>query len=109
MVTGVIAINNFVPLKDFVFPIGTTDVTFNGVWSKVNFVGEVYDTQQSTAVSLPINNSSGTVTLNPSGIPNGTGKNIIAMEIVFLQTVNGQSYQLSNGAFNCLCIVMFRN
>ncbi|MEI6595531.1 MAG: hypothetical protein WCO28_08200 [Bacteroidota bacterium] len=103
--TGVITINNFVPIKDIVFPVGATDVTFTGAWSKVNFVGEIYDTQLSNSVSLPINNVSGMVTLTPAGVPKGTGTNIFAMQILFEQTVNGKTYPLSNGAFNCLCIV----
>ncbi|MEI6596414.1 MAG: hypothetical protein WCO28_12690 [Bacteroidota bacterium] len=104
-VTGIITINNFIPLNDLTFPVGATDVIFTGAWSILNFANEVFDTKLSNAVSLPINNTSENVTLTPSGIPKGTGTNIFAMQIVFLQTVNGQTYPLSNGAFNCLCIV----
>ncbi len=103
--TGIITINNFVPKKDLAFPVGATDVAFTSAWSKVNFAGEIYDTVLSNTTSLPINNSSGTVTLTPTSIPKGVGTNIFAMQIVFSQTVNAQTYPLSNGAFNCLCIV----
>ena len=104
-VTGVIAINNFVPLNDLTFPVGATDVSFTGAWSVVNFADEIFDTQLSNTVSLPINNVSGMITLTPADIPKGIGTNIFAMQIVFSQTVNGQTYPLSNGACNCLCIV----
>ena len=103
--TGIITINNFVPQKHLAFPAGATDVSITGAWAIVNFEGENFDTKLSNTVSMPINNTSGTVTLTPSAVPKGTGTNIFAIQIVFSQTVSGQTYSLNKGSFNCLCIV----
>ena len=103
--TGIITINNFVPQKHLAFPAGATDVSFTGAWAMVNFAEENFDTKLTNTVSMPIKNKSGTVTLTPFAMTKGTGTNIFAVQILFSQTVNGQTYSLNKGSFNCLCIV----
>jgi hypothetical protein len=103
--TGIITINNFVPLSDLNFPEGATDVSFTGAWAMINFAGEIFDTKLSNVVTLPINNKAVKFALTPIEIPKGSGTNIFAIQIMFLQTVNGDTYTLNNGAFNCLCVL----
>jgi hypothetical protein len=102
---GIISIAGLTPLKDLAIPGGATDVTFTGAWVKVDFGTDTYDVQLSNAVSLPLDNTAGAVTLTPVGPPAGAGTDVFALKVEFFQTVNGHTYSLNNGAFNCMCLV----
>lgn len=103
--TGVITINNLIPLNDIVPPTGATHVTLKGAWAKVDFAGKVYNVQPTNVVNLLIDATSTNVTLTPTSVPTGTGTNIFILEIEFFQTVNAAQYSLKNGAYNALNIV----
>ena len=105
-VTGVITINGVIPLNDIFYPAGATNVSFSGAWAKLDFTNGISEVVLTNVVDLPIDNTSTDVTLTPvSAAPSLAGTSVFALEISFSQMVNGQEYPLSNGAFNCLCIV----
>ena len=106
VVTGIIEINGLIPLKDIVCPKGATNVTFKGAWVKLDFANEKYEVVNSNVIDLPIDNTPTVVTLTPNGTPPKlTGTTVFAMNIEFMQLVNGQEYSMNNGTFNSLCIV----
>ncbi|MEP7168807.1 MAG: hypothetical protein ABI855_05505 [Bacteroidota bacterium] len=103
-VTGVIIINNLVPVNDIIVPQGTTHVTLRGAYSNVNFADGVSNTEYTNEVNLPIDGTSTTVTLTPAAVPAGTGTKIYLLQIEFFQEVNAVQYELNNGSFNALVI-----
>lgn len=103
--TGVITINNLIPINNIRFPAGATHVTLKGAWLKLNFATGIYDFQPTNAVNLPINAVSSNVVLTPVGVPVGAGAtNIYLIQIEFFQMVNLVQYSLKDGAHNSLCI-----
>lgn len=104
-VTGVITINNLVPINHINFPAGATHVTLKGAWLKLNFATGVYDVQATNAVNLPINAVSSNVVLTPGAVPVGGPTNIYLLQIEFFQLVNTVQYSLKDGAHNALCAV----
>ncbi len=60
---------------------------------------------QSAFISLPIDNTSTSVTLTPAAVPTGTGVKLYLFQIEFYQEVNGVQYALKNGAYNALSII----
>lgn len=104
--TGVITINNIIPINHISFPPGATHVTFKGAWLKLNFVTGVYDLQPTNVVNLPINAVSSNVVLTPVGVPVGAGAtNFYLLQIEFFQMVNLVQYSLKDGAHNTLCAI----
>lgn len=104
--TGVITINNLVPINHINFPAGATHVTFKGAWLKLNFVTGVYDMQPTNAVNIPINAVSSNVVLTPGAVPVGAGAtNFYLLQIEFFQMVNLVQYSLKDGAHNALCAI----
>lgn len=103
--TGVITINNLIPINDLAAPQGATHFTVKGAWAKVDFAGKVYDLQPTNSVNLPINGTSTNVTLTPAAVPSGTGTDVYLLQIEFFQLVNTVQYSLKNGAFNALSII----
>lgn len=103
--TGVITINNLVPVNDLAAPIGATHVTLRGAWAKVDFTGRIYDVQQTNPVNLPIDGTLSNVVLTPAAAPIGAGTNIYLLQIEFYQQVNAVQYSLKNGAYNALAIL----
>jgi len=104
--TGVVTINELVPLTGIAFSDGATHVLFIGAWSKLNFDTGMYETLLTNVVDLPIDNTPSTITLTPTGpAPSITGTSVFALQIAFTQLVNGVHYSLNNGAYNCLCVI----
>lgn len=103
--TGVLTLTDLVPMNDLVFPGGADTVLFTGCWAAVSFGRELYDVHTSSTVAVAVNAPSGTVTLTPRGTPGVAGTQLFVLKVEFAQTVNGVSYPLSNGNFNCCCIV----
>ncbi len=105
--TGEISIPGLKPRQDLDYPKGATHAKITGGWARIDFAatpgkGELILTNQ---VTLPLNAVLNNVTLTPVSLPNGTGKDIFVLQIVFLQEVNGLEYALKNGEFNAMGIV----
>jgi hypothetical protein len=103
--TGVIGITGLVPVNDIAYPTGSTHVAIRGAWAKIDFAGNTSEIEYTTIVNLPIDGTSGTVTLTPAAIPAGAGTSLFFLAIEFFQEVNGVQYTLKNGAYNSLSIV----
>ncbi|SFQ40093.1 hypothetical protein [Parafilimonas terrae] len=103
--TGVISITGLVPINDIAAPTGATHVTLRGAWAKVDFAGGTSSVEYTNAVNLPIDGTSGNVTLTPAAVPAGTGTSVFLFAVEFFQEVNGVQYTLKNGAYNALSIV----
>jgi hypothetical protein len=105
--TGIITINQLVPINDIAYPTGATHVTFSGAWAKVDFTAGMFDVQYSPPQTLPIDATLNDVLLPPPGTPAGgpSATSLFLLGIEFLQEVNGVKYSLKNGAYNALCIL----
>jgi len=102
--TGVITLDDLVPINDVSAPPGATHMTLRGAWAKVDFATGETDVQESNAVNLPIDATSTNVVLTPAAAT-GTGTDIFILMVEFFQEVNGNQYTLKNGAYNALSIV----
>lgn len=105
LASGVITLNDLVPINDLNTPSGATHITLRGAWAKVDFATGETDMQETNAVNLPIDATSSNVVLTPAAAPAGTGTDLYLLMIEFFQEVNGSQYTLKNGAFNALKIV----
>lgn len=103
--TGVITLNDLVPINDVSATPGATHIALRGAWAKVDFATGEVDVQESNVVNLPIDAVSTNVVLTPAAAAVGTGADLFLLMIEFFQEVNGNQYVLKNGAFNALSII----
>jgi len=104
--TGVITIANFVAGKDVSAPTGATHVVFQSAWAVVDFEEEVFETEYSNEVRLPINQTVQNVVLTPAAVPGlAGGVGLIFLSVTFVVETNGFSYPLNNKGHNALKIV----
>lgn len=103
--TGVITLNDLVPINDLNTPPGATHITLRGAWGKIDFSTGDTDFQETNAVNLPIDATSTNVVLTPAAAAAGPGTDMYLLMVEFYQEVNGNQYTLKNGAYNALSIV----
>ncbi|WP_206106588.1 hypothetical protein [Ilyomonas limi] len=103
--TGVIKITDFVPANDVAFPSGATHVSLQGAFAIIDFDLGTSEVEYTQVENLPIDMTSGTVTLTPAATPTGTGIKLYFLQISFYQEVNGVQYSLNNGAYNAFAII----
>lgn len=103
--TGVITLDDLVPINDVNPTPGATHITLRGAWAKVDFATGESSVEETNAVNLPLDATSTNVVLTPAAAPVGTGIDIYFLMIEFFQEVNGNQYSLKNGAYNALSIV----
>lgn len=103
--TGVITLNDLIPINEINTPPGATHITLRGAWAKVDFSTGDADVQETNAVNLPIDATSTNVVLTPAAAASGSGTDLYLLMIEFFQEVNGNQYTLKNGAYNALSIV----
>lgn len=103
--TGVITIDDLIPLEDLSFPSGATHVTIKGAWLNLDFSTGIYELEHSNAVNLPIDATQTDVVLTPAALPSGSGMDFGFLTVAFYQEVNGVQYSLKNGVHNALAIV----
>lgn len=103
--TGVITLDDLVPINDVSATPGATHITLRGAWAKVDFATGESSVEETNAVNLPIDAASTNVVLTPAAAPVGPGTDVYLLMIEFFQEVNGNQYSLKNGAFNALSIV----
>ncbi|MDB5273753.1 MAG: hypothetical protein JWO58_2120 [Chitinophagaceae bacterium] len=103
--TGVITLQPIVPLNDILFPPAATHLVISGGFANVDLASGVYELQQTSTPSTPIDAQTLNITLNPPAVPAGTGTKLFLLKIEFFQNVNGADYSLNNGAYNALSIV----
>jgi hypothetical protein len=103
--TGALEIANFTPKEQLNYPVGATHISLRSSFVVLDFASGVSDVTYSSTVNLPIAMATATVSLTPSGIPQGSGTHIHLLLIEFFQEVNGEQYSLKNGAYNVLNIV----
>lgn len=103
--TGVITLDDLVPINDVSATPGATHITLRGAWAKVDFATGESSVEQTNAVNLPIDATSTNVVLTPAAVPVGAGTDVYLLMLEFFQEVNGNQYTLKNGAFNALSVV----
>lgn len=103
--TGVITLDDLIPINDLNAPPGATHITLRGAWGKVDFTTGDSDVQESNVVNLPIDATSTNVVLTPAAAAGGVGTDIYLLMVEFFQEVNGNQYSLKNGAYNALAII----
>ena len=103
--TGVITLDDLVPINDISATPGATHITLRGAWANVDFATGDTNVEETNAVNLPIDATSTNVVLTPASAVTGTGNDIFLLMIEFYQEVNGNQYTLKNGAYNALSIV----
>ncbi len=103
--TGVITINDLIPVEDLSFPAAATHVTLKGAWLNIDFSTGIYALEHSNEVNLPIDATQTDVVLTPAALPTGTGLDFGFLTVAFYQEVNGVQYSLKNGLHNALAIV----
>jgi hypothetical protein len=103
--TGEIVIDDFTPIRKLQIPDGATHVSFTAGFLNLDFSTGDKDLMLSPVENIPINGTSTTVTLTPTGVPVGTGNQLYFLKVAFFQQVNGIQYALNNGAFNALKLI----
>lgn len=103
--TGVITLDDLIPINDLNAPSGATHISLKGAWAKVDFATGETDVQESNVVNLPIDATSTDVVLTPVASAAGPGTDLFLLMVEFFQEVNGNQYTLKNGAYNALSIV----
>ena len=103
--TGVITLDNFVPLNEVSAPSGATHITLRGAWVKIDFATGETDVQETNAENLLLDATSSNVVLTPAAAATGSGNDLFLLMLEFFQEVNGAQYVLKNGAYNALSIV----
>jgi hypothetical protein len=103
--TGGVVIADFTPGEQLRFPAGATQFTMRSAFVNLDFATGISEVTYSNAVSLPIDFTTATHTLTPSGVPAGAGTQLYLLLIEFFQEVNGVSYSLKNESFNVLNIL----
>lgn len=103
--TGVITLDDLIPINDLNAPSGATHISLKGAWAKVDFATGETDVQESNVVNLPIDATSTDVVLTPVAAAAGPGTDLFLLMVEFFQEVNGNQYTLKNGAYNALSIV----
>jgi len=103
--SGAIVITDFTPSEELRFPAGATHFSMRSSFVNLDFSTGIMDAVYSNVISLPINLTTATQTLTPTGVPSGGGTQLYFILIEFFQEVNGVSYPLKNGAFNVLNVL----
>lgn len=103
--TGVITLDNLVPINDISSTPGATHISLRGAWAKIDFATGEYDVQETNVENLALDATSTNVVLTPAATPTGTGNDMFLLMLEFFQEVNGAQYVLKNGAYNALSIV----
>lgn len=102
--TGVITINNLVPINDVIPPPNATHLSLRSAFAVVNFVTAASAIAYSNVVNLAINSTSTNVVLTPVPPPVLAGTKIFLLQIEFFQMINTIQYELNNGIYNALVI-----
>lgn len=103
--TGAIAMDNFNPSNDMLYPTEATHVQLSSGFARLDFTNYQFEMSSSTVVNLAINSTSQSVNLTPSNVPSLAGHGLHVLLLEFFQEVNGTSYALKSGAYNVLHIV----
>jgi hypothetical protein len=103
--TGEITIVDFTPNQNLAIPEGATHVSLESGFLNLDFATGDKDLELSLVTNLPIDNTSGTITLTPTAVPVGTGTQAYFLKIAFYQEINAVQYPLNNGAYNALQLV----
>ena len=103
--SGVITIENLVPLNDVVFPAGATHMSIQGGFAVVDFELGTGTLRETNIVELGLVAQQTNVTLTPVAVPTSPGVRVFVLRIEFFQNVNGQNYGLKNGLYNALSIL----
>ena len=103
--TGAVVLADFTPGAELRFPAGATHFSMRSAFVKLDFVTGISDVTFSNVVNLPIDFTTATQTLTPTGEPMGAGTQLYLILIEFFQEMNGVSYPLKNGAFNVLNVL----
>lgn len=104
--TGVITIEQLLPMEDVVFPPNATHMSLKGCWARVNFATGETEQSFSNVVNLAKTGSTAAdAILTPADPPSITGTDLFLLLASFYQEVNGVQYALKNGAFNALSII----
>lgn len=103
--TGVVSLNDFVPLEQLRYPEGATHVSFQSAVLGIDFDTEDSDLALSNVVNLPLSLTPSAFSLTPTSVPATTGVTLFLLAISFFQEVNGQQYSLKNEEYNVLHVL----
>lgn len=84
---------------------GATHCNISAFHANINFVDEQKQLAKSNVVEVAFNDAASDIILSFAAPATGTGIEMIALKIVFLQEINGVKYSLNNGAFNVLQLI----
>lgn len=103
--TAVIGIPGLIPQQDLYYPTGATHAKITGAWIKIDFGTGLAELVSSNQVALPVNEVLSNVVLTPVSLPGGMGTDILLLQVLFYQEINGTSYSLKNGENNAMGII----
>jgi len=103
--SGKIGIGQLIPAEQLRFPNGATHFSLQGAFANIDFMTGDHAITFSEVVNLPIDLAESSISLTPSGAPEGSGVQVYLLLIEFFQEVNGIQYSLKNGAFNVLNVL----
>lgn len=103
--SGKTVVENLTPKEDLNFPEGATHFSMQSVFTNLDFATGISNSKTSSVINLPIDLHVVSPSMNPEGVPEGSGTRIYLLFLAFYQEVNGVQYLLKNGAYNVLNIV----
>ncbi|MCU7551612.1 hypothetical protein OCK74_21005 [Chitinophagaceae bacterium LB-8] len=96
----------FVPAQMILAPSGATHFRINALAAEIDFVNGSYTADNKATATLPLDNVlTAAISLESTLTPGSTHPLFLAVGIEFLQSVNGEFYQLKNGGYNALGLV----
>lgn len=103
--SGKVTVADLIPAEMIKKPEGATHFSMQSAFLNLDFASSVSDITFSNIENHRLNNSLLTLSLNPTGVPAGSGTQFYLLLIEFFQEVNGVQYVLNNGAYNVLTVL----
>jgi len=104
-VTSILTLGSFHPREQLAPPSGATHFTIRSVWTRIDFVNNVFEEQESNIENRALEAQPTDITLTPPVAPLGAGTDVIGVLLEFFQEVSGEQYPLHNGRYNAFSIV----
>jgi len=103
--TGTVTITDLVPMDMLTFPNYASRVTFKAGFMNLDLLTGDYDITYSPDVTLPIDMTTSSPVVTPTGVPTGSGYSFYFLLVEFSQEINGVFYALNDETFNSLTLL----
>ncbi|MGL2962778.1 hypothetical protein ACSVH2_03025 [Flavobacterium sp. RSB2_4_14] len=103
--SGKVSIPDFFPMEQLRSPEGATHFSMQSAFLNLDFATGISDITFSDVANFPLDNSTLSISLNPTSVPVGSGTQVYLLLVEFFQEVNGVQYVLNNGSYNVLNVL----